>query len=113
MTRTMIVGEVKPGDWHQNIGQYVIGLAIVYQVQVQHFTSMKMLLSKRRVIRQQLDEFSTILSSVPQGIMLARVKSRSEVTREMESLEKLVGIDEMEAECQILPYETQYINSEL
>lgn len=75
--------------------------------------NLKTLMAQRIVVKRQRDEFGDILSSVPHGILLARQRDAAEVRAEIAAIREADGVSEAEAGQQVLPFESQYVNSEL
>ena len=64
-------------------------------------------------IQKQRDEFFNILSMLPQGILLARIKKKSTIKRQIDEMEEEFGIDALQASELVVPTETLFVNQEL
>ena len=64
-------------------------------------------------MRRQRNEFEFILSALPQGLLIARMKPRSEIQSEIVEMEEEKGLDHLDAAEKICPFSPQFINKEL
>ena len=60
-------------------------------------TVLKQTIKQQLIIKRKSQEFTQILSSLPQGILLASIKTKSEVMRQINRIELLEGIDQLTA----------------
>ena len=60
-------------------------------------TALKRTIKQQLIIERKSQEFTQILSSLPQGILLASIKTKSEVMRQINRIELLEGIDQLTA----------------
>ena len=64
-------------------------------------------------MKQQRNEFDAILSSLPEGILLARIKTLDEKRIEIDRMKNFIGHDNLATSKKVLPFKPQFVNSEL
>lgn len=56
------------------------------------------------------DDINHFLNQLTHGAMLVRIKSRDEKNQEITEIEKSTGLDQLEAQARIIPFEPIYMN---